>query len=89
MKVEPFQHLILIEIQDKPGDKVQGGVYFVVKNYRDKDYGVVLGVGEAAKNDIKVGEKVMFRPDSGTYIDLDGKKCIMTELGFIHCVIDD
>jgi len=88
MRVEPLQHLVLIEIQDKPHENMSRGVNLITKSFRDKDFGEVIEVGDDAKNELSVGDKVFFRPDSGTYIDLNGKKCIMTELGFIYCKLE-
>ena len=89
MEFEPKQHFVLIKFLSRPTDTFINGVWLVTKGVRDRDYGEVVKVGPIVVNELKPGDKVVFIPDCGTYVDNNGEKCMLVEYGYILYKIED
>ena len=87
-KYQPLGSRILVERNDEP-TKSAGGLLLVATPKSQE--GTVIAVGPGDKNpvDIQVGERVLFRKDSGTDIKLDGTEYLVVKEEDVYGVFED
>jgi len=80
MTLKPIDDRVVIELKDDLVENNVGGIY-IPDTAKDKpNIGVVVAVGtdKDLQNIIKVNDKVIYAKYSGTEIEMEGKKYLIT-----------
>tara|TARA_R100001082_G_C4361984_1_gene159857 strand:+ start:1379 stop:1633 length:255 start_codon:yes stop_codon:yes gene_type:complete len=77
---------VLVEIK-KPEEKTKSGIIILEDTQEQKPEGFIKAVGEGVKEDIKVGDEVMFR-NYGQIINIEGEEYMLLHEPDILAIID-
>ena len=91
MKLRPIEDRVVIELKEDIVEKNIGGI-IIPDTAKDKpNIGEVVAVGtnDELKKIIKVGDKVIYAKYSGTEIEMDGKKYLITKKDDILAVVSN
>jgi chaperonin GroES len=85
--IKPLGENVLVK-PEKSEKKTGAGIYLPDSASEEKSQeGKVIAIGEDKKIKVKKGQKVVFRPYSGTELKIDGEECIIIKNEDILAII--
>lgn len=76
MKIRPINSQILVKPLEA-ADQTAGGIYVPDSAKEKTQEGKVIAVAEDATEEVAVGDRVIYKPYSGTEISMEGEKHIL------------
>ncbi len=76
MKIRPINSQVLVQPLEA-AEKTAGGLYVPDSAKEKTQEGKVIAVAEDATEEVAVGDRVIFKPFSGTEVSLEGEKYIL------------
>jgi len=70
---QPVADRVLVE-PIAPNEKTESGLYLPTETKQVISEGYIRALGGSVTEPVQVGDKVLFRANAGTLIDLEGKK---------------
>ena len=93
MIVEPISTHVLVQIIQTDDENEINGVLLPPIDYRIRQFGKILAIGNNVDPEIKVGDIVCFKAGMGTFIDheINGEsvKCILMEFSHIQYIMEE
>ena len=87
IKIKPVGERIVIKPVEQKEQKTVSGIYLPDSAKKDDNSGEVVAIGKIEDVEVKIGDKVIYSPHSGTEIEMDGEKFIILEKNEILAII--
>lgn len=88
MKIQPLEDKVLVKIE-KSETKTKGGIYIPESAKEKTQFGVVEAIGKMKeKEDIKMGDKILYKKYSGEEVTIDDEEYLILEIKNILAKIE-
>ncbi len=78
MSVQPLNERVLVR-PEKTAEKKVGGIFIPDTNMEGPNEGVVVEVAPEGVKNVRKGDRVIFKKDSGEEISVNGEKLLIVE----------
>ena len=82
-KIQPVNGYVLIRFEENQGQQTEGGIIIPDTAKEKPNEGLVENIAADASEQIAVGDKVIYKPFSGTNITFEGSEYILVPVGDI------
>jgi chaperonin GroES len=83
-RIQPVNNNVLIKLDEKTEEKTPGGIVIPDTAKEKPKEGEVIGIATGATDEIKIGDRVIYKEFSGTEIKHEGEKYLLIPAADIY-----
>ncbi|WP_124059125.1 co-chaperone GroES [Vaginisenegalia massiliensis] len=85
--LKPIGERVVVEVEVKEA-VTAGGLVLPSSAKEEQQTGKIMAIGSGVKEDVKVGDTVVFRSFAGSRVEYDGKEYLIADIEDIMAIID-